>query len=43
MTGAHRKVEIPFPDWVPPEVLGAAAELTVPEAREQLPEAVLER
>jgi hypothetical protein len=42
-SGAHRKVEIPFPDWAPPEVIGEAAELTVDEAREQLPAAVLER
>lgn len=42
-SGAHRKVEIPFPDWVPPEVIGEAADLTVDEAREQLPAAVLER
>lgn len=42
-SGAHRKVEIPFPDWVPPEVIGEAADLTVDEAREQLPAAVRER
>jgi hypothetical protein len=36
-TGAHRKVETPFPDWVPDEDLAAAAKLTIVEALDQLP------
>jgi hypothetical protein len=35
--GAHRRVETPFPDWVPAEDLAAAAKLTVDEAIDQLP------
>ena len=31
-TGAHRTVEVPFPDWVPADDLAAAALLTVEEA-----------
>ena len=36
-TGAHRKVETPFPDWVPAEDRAAAMKLTVDEALQQLP------
>jgi len=36
-TGAHRKIETPFPDWVPAEDLAAAAKLTVDEALDRLP------
>ena len=36
-SGAHRTMEIPFPDWVPAEDLSAAALLTVDEALAQLP------
>jgi hypothetical protein len=36
-TGAHRTVEVPFPDWVPAEDLSAAERLTVDEALAQLP------
>jgi hypothetical protein len=35
--GAHRKIETPFPDWVPAEDLAAAAKLTVDEALDELP------
>jgi hypothetical protein len=37
-TGAHRKVETPFPDWVPAEVLEAARTLTEEAAYAALPE-----
>jgi hypothetical protein len=37
-SGKHRKVETPFPDWVPPDVTEAAAELSVAEADALLPE-----
>jgi hypothetical protein len=37
-SGAHRKVETAYPDWVPPEVFTAAAELTEEEAFALLPE-----
>jgi hypothetical protein len=36
-TGAHRTVEVPFPDWVPAEDLAAAALLGVDEALALLP------
>ena len=36
-SGAHRTMEIPFPDWVPEEDLSAAALLTIDEALAQLP------
>jgi hypothetical protein len=36
-TGAHRTVEVPFPEWVPAEDLAAAALLTVDEALALLP------
>ena len=36
-TGAHRTVEVPFPDWVPAEDVAAAALLTVEDALAQLP------
>ena len=35
-TGEHRNFTIPFPDWVPDDVVAAAAELDVDEARAQL-------
>ncbi len=39
-SGAHRKVETPFPDWVPSEVLEAAAALTDEQALDALPDCV---
>ena len=36
-TGAHRTVEVAFPEWVPAEDLAAAARLTVDEALALLP------
>ena len=36
-SGAHRVVEQPFPDWVPPEVVAAAHRLSIGEAEAQLP------
>jgi hypothetical protein len=36
-TGAHRKRETPFHDWLPPEVSVAAGGLTEEEAWEALP------
>lgn len=36
-SGAHRTIEIPFPDWVPSEDQKAAALLTIGEALAQLP------
>jgi len=36
-SGAHRTVEIPFPDWVPDEEMTAARLLTVDAALAQLP------
>ena len=41
-SGAHRTMEIPFPDWVPAEDLSAAALLTVDEALAQLPACLTE-
>jgi len=40
-SGAHRKVEIPFPAWVPPDVIREAARLTEHEALDQVPASVL--
>jgi hypothetical protein len=40
-SGAHRKVEIPFPAWVPPDVVREAARLSEHEAMDQLPAHVL--
>jgi hypothetical protein len=40
-SGAHRKVEIPFPAWVPPDVISEAAGLTEQEALDQMPAAAL--
>ena len=40
-SGAHRKVEIPFPVWVPPDVIREAARLTEHQAIEQMPPSVL--
>ena len=37
-SGAHRKVEIPFPEWVPADAMAAAELLTTDEALAQLPE-----
>jgi hypothetical protein len=37
-SGAHHKVESPFPGWVPADVIEAAATLTEPQAFELLPE-----
>jgi hypothetical protein len=39
-SGAHRKVETPFPNWVPRDVVEAAAALTDEQAFEALPECV---
>ena len=36
-SGAHRTIEIPFPDWVPAEDVSAAALLTIGEALSELP------
>lgn len=36
-SGAHRTIEMPFPDWVPAGDLSAATLLTVDEALAQLP------
>jgi hypothetical protein len=41
-SGAHRTMEIPFPDWVPAEDVSAAALLTVDEALAQLPACLTE-
>jgi hypothetical protein len=35
--GRHRRVEVPFPDWVPPDVFREAARLTEEEALSQMP------
>jgi hypothetical protein len=37
-TGAHQRVETPFPDWVPAAAVASAAELTVDEALDELPD-----
>ncbi len=37
-SGAHRKVETPFPDWVPAEVMEAANALTEEDAMSMLPD-----
>lgn len=37
-SGAHRKIETPFPEWVPAEVLEAASALTEEQALATLPE-----
>jgi len=36
-SGAHRKIETPFPDWVPADVFEAAAQLTEAQAFDELP------
>ena len=36
-SGAHRTIEIPFPDWVPAEDVSASALLTIDEALALLP------
>ena len=36
--GAHRVVEVPFPEWVPMEVASAAKSLSVDDALARLPE-----
>jgi hypothetical protein len=38
VSGAHRKVETPFPDWVPAEAVDAAALLTDAQAFDELPD-----
>jgi hypothetical protein len=40
-SGAHRKVEVPFPAWVPLDVIREAARLTEHEALDQMPASVL--
>ena len=42
-TGAHRKIETPFPDWVPAEAVEAASALTEAEAFALLPECLRPR
>ena len=42
-SGAHRKIEIPFPDWVPAEDRAAAAHLSSEEALAQLPACLREQ
>ncbi len=37
-SGAHRTVEVAFPEWVPAEDVSAAARLTVDEALALLPD-----
>ena len=37
-TGAHRRTEVPFPDWVPADVMTGGGRLTAEEAAAQLPE-----
>ncbi len=37
-SGAHRKVETPFPAWVPAEAIEAAAQLTEEQALDELPD-----
>ena len=37
-TGAHRKIETPFPDWVPDKVVAAAKRLSEKQALAILPE-----
>jgi len=37
-SGAHRVVEVPFPEWVPKEVASAAKSLSVDDALARLPE-----
>jgi hypothetical protein len=37
-SGAHRKIETPFPDWVPGEVFQAATALTAEQAFDELPD-----
>ena len=36
-SGAHQTIAIPYPEWVPPEEITAAAKLSVEEALAQLP------
>jgi hypothetical protein len=36
-SGAHRTIEIPFPEWIPAEDIAAAALLTTDEALAVLP------
>ena len=37
-SGAHRTIEVAFPEWIPPEDIAAAALLTVDEALALLPD-----
>jgi hypothetical protein len=39
-TGAHRVVEVPFPEWVPEDVASAARSLSIDDALAQLPESL---
>ncbi len=39
-SGAHRKTETPFPDWVPADVLAAASTLSEDQALALLPDCV---
>jgi hypothetical protein len=39
-SGAHRKIETPFPAWVPAEAIEAAALLTETQAFDELPDCV---
>jgi hypothetical protein len=39
-SGRHRKIETPFPDWVPKDVMRAATKLTEAEAFAVLPECI---
>ncbi len=42
-TGAHRKIETPFPDWVPDDVLRAADTLSEDQAFNSLPDCLRRR
>jgi hypothetical protein len=37
-SGAHRKIETPFPEWVPAEAIAAAALMTATQAFDELPD-----
>jgi hypothetical protein len=39
-SGAHRKIETPFPEWVPADAIAAAARLSEQEAFDALPDCV---
>jgi hypothetical protein len=42
-TGAHRTTQTPYPDWVPVDVLTAAATLSIDDANARLPECLRAR